>query len=62
MDMSKHQGWVTANQTGITFTDWIKDKELVDENVLVADAKNPNPKSVKMTIILLLFFACIQHI
>ncbi len=45
----KHQGWVTANQTGITFTDWIKDKELVDENVLVADAKSPNPKSVKMT-------------
>lgn len=45
----KNQGWVTANQTGVTFTDWVKDKELVDENVLVADAKNPNPKSVKMT-------------
>jgi len=43
----KNQGWVTANQTGVTFTDFIKDKELVKDNVLTY----PNPKSVKMTMV-----------
>lgn len=45
-----NKGWLVANKTGVTFTGWNRDRELVDENVLTYDSSTgATPKSVKMT-------------
>lgn len=45
-----NSGWVVANKTGVTFTGWNRDRELVDNNVLTYDASSDEaPRSVKMT-------------
>lgn len=45
-----NSGWLVANKTGVTFTGWNRDRELVNENVLTYDASSGEaPKSVKMT-------------
>lgn len=47
-----NSGWVVANKTGVTFTGWNRDRELVEENVLTYDASSGKaPKSVKMTMV-----------
>lgn len=45
-----NKGWLVANKTGVTFTGWNRNRDLVDENVLTYDASSgERPKSVKMT-------------
>lgn len=40
-----NKGWVVANNNGLTYTGWAKDRGLIDDYVLTY----PNPTSVKMT-------------
>ncbi len=44
----ENKGWVVANQTGVTYTGWNRDRGLIPYSVLTYDGKTP-PRSVKMT-------------
>lgn len=44
----KNEGWVVANQTGVTYTGWNRDRGLTTYSVLTYDGKTA-PRSVKMT-------------
>ena len=44
----ENKGWVVANQTGVTYTGWTRDRGLTTYSVLTYDGKT-TPRSVKMT-------------
>lgn len=44
----ENEGWVVANQTGVTYTGWNRDRGLTTYSVLTYDGKTA-PRSVKMT-------------
>ena len=43
------EGYVVANKTGVRFTGWNRNHNLINDEVLTYSANNPTPKPVKMT-------------